>query len=136
MNKTTRKIAISLLFFNALSAIYGGSSLIYDPTGKFMQIPIEFLEHSSFKNFLIPGIILFTVNGLFNLFVGILGIRKNRLFPGLTILCGVLLTAWLTIQIIIIKLFFAPAHVPYYLVGIFMIIIGLKLTNQNFEWIE
>ena len=131
MKKSTRTIAVVLLFFNAISAMFGGGCLIYDPSGKFLQLPIEFLEHSYFDTFLIPGIILFTVNGLFNLFIGILGIRKNRLFPELTILCGVLLTAWLTIEIIIIRQFFAPAHVPYYLIGILLIIVGLRLRSQK-----
>ena len=127
MEKSTRKVAIALLFFNAFSAIFGGGGLILDPTGSSMQMPIELLEFSPFNNFLIPGIILFTVNGLFNLFVGILGVRKNTWFPSLTIACGLLLTAWITIQIVLIKDFFAPAHLPYYLIGILMIFLGFKL---------
>ncbi|MGQ8338525.1 hypothetical protein ACUNWD_18355 [Sunxiuqinia sp. A32] len=128
--KSTRIIAISLCFFNGVSALFGGGSLIYDPTGKFLQMPIEFLEHTPFKNFLIPGIILFTVNGLFNVLVGILGIRKNSLFPWLTTLCGLLLTTWLTVQIIMIQQFYAPAHVTYYLAGILLIVTGLQLSIQ------
>jgi hypothetical protein len=90
-------------------------------------MPIDLLEFSPFNNFLIPGIILLTVNGLFNLYVGILGIIKSRIFPSFTILCGLLLTTWITIQIVIIKDFFAPAHLPYYLIGILMIFLGFKL---------
>ena len=133
MNKSTRITAIVLLFFDAVSAIFGGGCLIYDPSGKFLHLPIEFLDNSPFKNFLIPGIILFSVIGLFNLLIGILGIRKNKLFPNLTVLCGVLLTVWLTIQIIIIKQFFAPAHATYYLIGIILIILGLKLRKEHRE---
>ena len=127
MGKSIRKVAIALLFFNAVSALYGGGSMIFDPTGAFLQLPIELLEFSPFNSFLIPGIILFTVNGLFNLFVGILGIRKNAMFPSLTIACGLLLTGWLTIQILIIKDFYPPAHLTYYLIGIVMIFLGFKL---------
>ena len=129
MEKSMRIVAIVLLFFNGASAILGGGGLILDPTGVSMQMPIAFLESSPFNNFLIPGIILFTVNGLFNLYVGILGIRKNKLFPSLTILCGSFLTAWLTIQIVIIKDFYPPAHLPYYLIGIMMIFLGFKLRE-------
>jgi hypothetical protein len=115
------------LFFNGVSAIFGGGGLILDPSGALMQMPIELLEFSPFNNFLIPGFILFIVNGLFNLFVGILGIRKNAMFPSLTIVCGLLLIAWLTIQIVLIKDFYPPAHLPYYLIGILMIFLGFKL---------
>jgi hypothetical protein len=129
MAKSTRIIAIILLFFNGVSAIFGGGGLILDPTGASMQMPIEFLASSPFNNFLIPGIILFSVNGLFNLFVGILGIRKNAMFPSLTIVCGLLLTAWLTVQIVIIKDFYAPLHLTYYLIGILLMFLGFKLRE-------
>ena len=129
MAKSTRIIAIILLFFNGVSAIFGGGGLILDPTGASMQMPIEFLVSSPFNNFLIPGIILFSVNGLFNLFVGILGIRKNAMFPSLTIVCGLLLTAWLTVQIVIIKDFYAPLHLTYYLIGILLMFLGFKLRE-------
>lgn len=131
MKNSTRILAIVLLFFNGISALFGGGSMIYDPSGQILQMPIELLDRSPFDNFLIPGIILFSVNGLLNLIVGILGIRKNYLFPNLTLLCGLLLTAWLTIQIIMIKEFYAPLHVTYYLVGIALFILGLKLRMNN-----
>jgi len=133
MKKSTHITAIVLLFFDAVSAIFGGGCLIYDSSGEFLRLPIEFLDDTLFSNFMIPGIILFLVNGLFNLFVGILGIRKSKLFPNLTVLCGLLLIGWLTIQIIIIKQFFAPAHATYYLVGIILTILGLKLRMENRE---
>lgn len=129
--KKTRMIIIVILFFNALSALYGGGSLIFDPSGDFLQLPIRFLESTPFNDFLIPGIILFSVNGLFNLYVAILGIRKSDFFTLLTILCGLLLIIWLTVQIIIIKEFFAPAHLPYYIIGILLIFLGGKLKKQN-----
>ena len=134
MKKSIRIWAIVVLFFNALGAIYGGGSLILDPTGKLLQLPIELLKSSPFQDFLIPGTILFTVNGLLNLLVGILGIRKSTLFPTLTILCGLTLIMWLTIQIIIIKQFFAPLHGLYYLVAIVMIFLGSKLRKQNIDY--
>lgn len=129
MARSTRIIAIVLLFFNGISAIFGGGGMILDPTGASMQMPIELLEFSPFNNFLIPGIILFSVNGLFNLFVGMLGIRRNKMFPALTIVCGFLLTVWLSVQIVMIKDFYPPAHLPYYLVGILLIFLGFKLRQ-------
>ena len=127
MAKSARIISIALLFFNGVSAIFGGGGMILDPTGTSMQLPIELLEFSPFDNFLIPGIILFTVNGLLNLYVDVLGIRKSKIFPSLTILCGLLLISWLTTQIIMIQDFFVPAHLPYYLIGILMVFLGFKL---------
>lgn len=130
MKKSSRIIAVSILFFNALGAIFGGVGLILDPTGELMQMPIEFLKDSPFQNYLIPGIILLVVNGFFNGLVGVLGIMKKSLFPILTFLCGLLLVIWLSFQILIIKAFSVPMHTPYYAIGLSLIIFGLVLRKQ------
>ncbi|MCD4791867.1 MAG: hypothetical protein K8R54_01440 [Bacteroidales bacterium] len=130
MKKSTRITAVVLLFFNGLSAAFGGYGLIADPSGEKFQMPIEFLEYSPFVDFLIPGIILFTVNGMFNLFVGILGILKKKIFAILTLLCGTVLAGWLSIQIIIIREFYAPLHLSYYITGSAMMFLGYLMLKQ------
>ena len=130
MKKLTRITAVILLFFNGVSAGFGGLGLIIDPSGKTMQLPFDFLEHTPFNDFLIPGIILFTVNGLFNFFAGILGIMKKKIFAFLTLLCGIGLTGWITVQIILIKSFYAPLHLPYFIIGLTLIILAYFLRKQ------
>ena len=65
--KTLRILACLLLLFNGTGALFGGWSFIQDPTGSDLQIPTTYLEHSPFKDFLIPGIVLFTVNGVLSM---------------------------------------------------------------------
>ncbi len=50
MKKFLRILAIALLFINGAGALWGGIGLIYDPTGEFMQMPLEFIKHSPFKS--------------------------------------------------------------------------------------
>ncbi len=66
MQKPTAQIIhFFLLAFLGLSAIVGGGALIISPSGKLLGgLPLSILEMSPFKNFLIPGIILFVVLGL------------------------------------------------------------------------
>ena len=65
-SKTARNIHLILLAFLGLSAIGGGGALIISPSGKLLGgLPLSILQHSPFVNFLIPGIILFVVLGLF-----------------------------------------------------------------------
>lgn len=130
MKKSTRITTVVLLFFNGVSAVFGGLGLIFDSSGETFQLPIEFLEHTPFNNFLIPGIILFTVNGLFNFFVGILGILQKKVFAFLTLLCGAMLFGWLTIQIIMIRDFYAPLHLPYYITGLAMMFLAFLMMKQ------
>lgn len=61
-----RSIHLFLLTFLALSAIGGGGALIISPSGKLLGgLPLSILQNSPFTDFLIPGIILFVVLGLF-----------------------------------------------------------------------
>lgn len=63
---TARKIHIYLLAFLGISALGGGAALIISPSGKLLGgLPLSILTRSPFTDFLIPGIILFTVLGLF-----------------------------------------------------------------------
>ncbi len=61
--KKTRNILLILLGFLALGALGGGVVLIISPTGELIGIPLTELKNSPFNNFLIPGIILFSVLG-------------------------------------------------------------------------
>jgi hypothetical protein len=66
MKTIVQVICFVLLLVNGLGALYGGFLLMVDPSGSKMQMPLSYLEHSPFSNYLIPGIILFIVNGLFS----------------------------------------------------------------------
>jgi len=59
-----RNVLLILLGFLALGAIIGGGTLTISPTGKLLRMPLYLLEKSPFNNYLIPGIILFSVFGL------------------------------------------------------------------------
>ena len=53
-----------LLIINGMGALYGGLNLIVYPNGNSLQLPLEYLNHSPFNNYFIPGVILFVMNGL------------------------------------------------------------------------
>lgn len=64
--KALRNIHLFLLAFLGLSAIGGGGALIISPSGKLLGgLPLSILDRSPFDSFLIPGLILFIVLGLF-----------------------------------------------------------------------
>ena len=74
---TARNILISLLLFLGLSAICGGGALIISPSGKLLGgLPLSILADSPFSDFLIPGIILFTILGLAPSFIAYVLIKK------------------------------------------------------------
>ena len=131
MHHIFRVIAIILLLFNAISALFGGWGLISDPSGETLEMPLRFLEHSPFENFLVPGIILFITNGLFSLLFAVMALLKFMNYSWLVIFQGFILVGWLIIQIIMIRDFYGPLHVLYFSVGILLITTGWILARQD-----
>lgn len=93
---------IALMVFQGLSGLFGGAGLVIDPTGNMLRMPLRWLEGSPFGNYLIPGLILLLVLGVFPLVVSWY-LRK----PSRNAWLGALITAagllvWLAVQISII----------------------------------
>src|ERR1700676_5277379 len=73
---SSRNILLILLTVLGSGAIFGGGVLIISPLGKLFGMPLSMLDNSPFNNFLIPGIILFTVLGILPIGVTIALIKK------------------------------------------------------------
>ena len=117
-NNTERKPfwAIFLIFltvFQSISAMFGGIEFILSPSGNLLKMPVTSLEHSPFTDFLVPGLILLILLGLFPAFaayclifrpkrkwVNILNIYRDR-HSGWTyaLYTGLMLIIWITVQI-------------------------------------
>ena len=74
--KSARNILIALLAFLGLGAIGGGGVLIISPGGELIGMPLSLLNHSPFKSFLFPGIILFSILGIAPLTIIIALLKK------------------------------------------------------------
>lgn len=95
-------VLIISVFFQALSGLGGGAFLIADPTGETLNLPLSFLKNSPFSDYLIPGIILFTVLGVYPLIVSA-GLWKRKYWGWFgSLLLGVALLIWIIVEIIII----------------------------------
>ena len=73
---TARNILLFLLVLLGLGAVYGGGTMIISPSGELLGMPISMLDYAPFNNFLIPGIILFTILGVIPLGVSWALIKK------------------------------------------------------------
>lgn len=61
-------VLLGMLLFLSVGAFYGGISLIADPTGGLLRMPPDALAGTPFGDYLIPGLILTAVLGIFPLF--------------------------------------------------------------------
>ncbi len=103
MIKITRILLIAFLFLTSINALISGLLFILDPSGNLMGMTTDYLKASPFTSFLIPGIVLFTVNGIMNLVAGISLIKRKPYASSLAILQGMLLIGWIIIQVLIVK---------------------------------
>jgi hypothetical protein len=95
---------VALAVFLSLSALSGGYFLWSDPTGKAMQLSLDWLKPTPFKDYLIPGLILFSVLGVYPLFViyGLLAQFSGRWVWLAAVLLGVATLVWLIVEVLMI----------------------------------
>lgn len=118
-----RPIALYFLLLTLIivstGALSAGAMLIMRPDGSLLGMQPEWLEHSPFKNYLLPGIILFLFNGVFP-FITLAGLiqkpvlrfpEKINLYPGRhwawawSLYSGIILIIWITVQLILTQYF-------------------------------
>ena len=129
--KILYNILVSLLLvFNGVGALIGGWLLITQPDGSALKLSLDLLEHTPFHDFLIPGIILFVVNGLFSLYVLKAFIQDYKSAYRLILAQGILLCGWLLVQIILIRVIH-PLHFLLLGMGIALIVLGIMCRNCN-----
>lgn len=127
-----RLIAIALLIFNGISALFGGGALLLAPDGSYLKMPIELLKNSPFSNYTIPGLILFIIIGIGSLITTLVVIRKVTGFPFLVIFMGFALAIWISVQMLMIRQIHF-LHIIYGLIGIILIILGILLRRKEYD---
>ena len=125
-----RNTAISLTAFTGINAIIAGFLFIIDPSGSKIGLTTDYLQTSPFKNYLIPGIILFTLIGLGCSICAYFIIIKNKYASGLLQCEGVLLTGWILVQMVKVR-DVNPLHIIMGSIGISLFMIGRKNISRN-----
>ena len=99
--KRSTVIALGILqIFIGIGAVPVGLMFILDPTGSSIGFPLEWVAGTVFKNYLVPGIFLFSVNGVGSLLGAFLTLRRHRLASLVAVALGVFLIAWIVVQVI------------------------------------
>jgi hypothetical protein len=127
MKKTYQILACILLFFNGAGAVYGGSHLVAFPDGSSLHLPAEFLKHSPFENYFIPGLVLFIALGLFSFFIFAAMLFSLPNAPVLTTIEGIIVTGWILIQLLMVREF-SYLQAVFVITGLLMIYLGRKLS--------
>lgn len=126
--KITIILLIIIEFFNGLSALAGGLGILNDPTGQTLGMELSWLEDSPFKNFLIPGIILFVFHGIGNTFAAVYSLKKRKYMNEIAILFGIGMMIWIIVQVSIIG-YGSLLQPLYFSTGLFQVILGFIIKR-------
>ncbi len=117
MKKTIFYLQSIIQFLVALGALIAGVLMMIDPSGAVFQFPPDTLKNTPFDTFLVPGIILFAINGVGQLIAGILTIRRHPLSPLVGAIFGFGLMIWIFVQVNMIGGGYTVQYV-YFFIGV------------------
>jgi hypothetical protein len=120
----------ALLLFVGIAAVIGGLDVILDPSGESLGVSVSLLMNSPFENFLIPGIVLFTVMGITGLLVSYLTFKQHLISGGATILLGFIIIIWIVLQVYWIG-WLTLLQPTFLVIGFAEIILGFVLHSRN-----
>ena len=121
--KKVYKFLFILHIFVGLGAIGGGFMAILNPQSP-GGMPIDSLKNSPFTNFLIPGVILFTVIGLGNIFSALLMKIKSRYKSYISVTFSFALVIWIIVQCIMLRVI-VHLHIIFFIIA--LIQVGLSI---------
>jgi len=130
-------LLIALQFFLGLGALAGGACFILAPDGSIMHMPVSMISGSPFSSFLIPGIILFTVVGIYPVMVAYsLWQKPTWVWPNAinpfkqthwswagSLAAGVIVLIWITVEVQFTGV--GVLHFVYWAWGIVLIVLTL-----------
>ncbi len=88
-----------LQFLVGIGAAISGALLIVAPSGRLLQAPPDMLKGSPFTDFLLPGLILFLVNGVGQLVASVLSYRMHKWSGYVGAVFGFGLMIWIFVQV-------------------------------------
>jgi hypothetical protein len=115
-------------FFVGLGAAISGALMMIIPSGALFQLPPDMLKDTPFHDFLIPGIILFLINGIGQIVAGILSLRRHSFAGYAGAVFGMGLMIWIFVQVSMI----GGGHVlqySYFMLGFLETALAFLIQN-------
>ena len=120
------RVLVVLEVVLALGALAGGVALVADPSGGYLQMPLDVLAGTPFRSFLVPGLVLLLANGVLPLVVAAGALARRPWAVLGHVAAGVVLVGWILGQVALLGFvtWLQPAYLVYGLV-----LLGLGLWN-------
>ncbi len=127
--KKVYRFLFTLHVFVGVGALFGGIAAITNPKAP-MGIPLETLNNSPFSDFLIPGIILFTLIGLGNIFSALMFRFKLRYQGYISSVFSCALVIWIVVQCIMLNSIVA-LHIIYFIIGLIQASLSMSILYEQ-----
>lgn len=137
LNKLPLILLCFLHLFLGINGLAGGTLLVIRPDGSLLGMQTDWLNHSPFNNYLLPGLLLSIFLGILPL-ITIAGLimKKNRRSMNLfniyqnrnwawtfSLYTGIIAITWITVQLIMTQYFWIQPVIIF--TGLFIIIITM-----------
>lgn len=126
-------LLLACLLFLGVGALYGGTSLILDPTGGLLGLPFERIRDTIFGDYLIPGLVLLGILGIGS-FVVVYGILRRTLWAwpaGVGL--GTATVVWIGVQLLVVRRYFFLQPVIAAVGVIAIVLLGLPSMRRYYR---
>ena len=128
------KWTAGLALFIGVGAVFGGGMMLFGPDAFGMEPMLKDLQKLPldqvfFQSFTWPGLFLLLVNGLPQLWAGVLLLRRQSSAAWWVMACGVLLAGWISIQWFIFTP--NPLTTIYSLFAVAELVLGWQLHRRG-----
>jgi hypothetical protein len=118
-----------LVAFIAVTSTLSGLLMISKPDGSILNLPLTLLKGTSFKNFLLPGILLTVIVGGTNLLAVFYNMQRHPKCYNWALAGGIMISGWIIVQIMILNAAHW-LHFVYLSVGLIIILIAYQLKGK------
>lgn len=123
-------IIIFILFVVGITALLTGLALMSSPDGNLVGLNFSVLKSTPFKDFLIPGLLLFVFVGLVNILALFYQVVNNtkRYYWALT--AGIITVIWITAQYLFVGQLL-QLDIAYFLAAFILICIAIQQQGKS-----
>ena len=113
----------------AVVSTLSGLLMISDPDGRILNLSLQQLEHTPFKSYLVPGILLSSLVGGINIFAVYSHIICSTSRYSWSIAGGIVITVWIILQMILIQSI-EWLHFIYLCTGVIIVLMAYQLKGK------
>jgi FtsH-binding integral membrane protein len=118
-----------LVSFIALTAAISGLYMMSNPDSGAMNLPLNLLEGTPFKNYIVPGLLLAVIVGGVNFLAAFLNMQRDPNRYNWAMAGGFMICGWIIIQMILVNSF-SWLQIFYLVIGLLIILIAYQLKGK------